>query len=340
MISGGGPKLGEDVPIIDIGAFRRGTDSERMKVAKEVDQACREIGFLTVVGHGIERRIIDSCYGSARAFFDLDTSEKQAVRQPSPDQVRGYSAVAAEGLSYSLGNASPGDLKESFTIGPPDVPDDEYFRCEAAGSHFAPNLWPERPDGLREAWLEYFSVMSDLAGLLMSIFAIGLDLPEDFFCDKIDKHISMLRAINYPDQVEAPLEGQLRAGAHTDYGSLTILRQESAPGGLQVQRGDGTWVDVPVVDDSFVINIGDLMAQWTNDRWLSTMHRVVNPPRHDALSSRRISLVFFHQPNYDAVISCLESCTDGGGPPKYPSVTSGDHLLGKFLKQTTFGGTR
>ncbi|MHB1486841.1 MAG: isopenicillin N synthase family dioxygenase [Acidimicrobiales bacterium] len=339
-MSSSAAKTAIDVPVIDITLFRTGTYEERLEVAKEVERACREIGFLTVVGHGVQRRVIDTCYATARAFFDLSLREKRAVEQPSPDQVRGYSAVGAEGLSYSLDNASPGDLKESFTIGPPDVPDDEYFHGESAGSHFAPNLWPDQPAGLREAWLEYFSAMSELSAVLMSIFAVGLELPVTFFSDKIDRHISMLRALNYPDQPEPPAEGQLRAGAHSDYGSLTILRQENAPGGLQVRRRDGVWIDVPVIDDSFVINIGDLMMQWTNDRWISTMHRVVNPPRDSALSSRRISLVFFHQPNYDAVISCLDSCTGDTAPAKYPPVTSGDHLLGKFLKQTTFGGTR
>ncbi|MHB1517244.1 MAG: isopenicillin N synthase family dioxygenase [Acidimicrobiales bacterium] len=340
MTDASGPGTDVDVPVIDIAPFRTGTASERLEVAKEVDKACREIGFLTIVGHGIERRVIESCYSTARSFFDLSSEEKMAVVQPSPDQVRGYSAVGAEGLSYSLGDASPGDLKESFTIGPPDVSDDAYFHCQAAGSHFASNLWPDRPVELREAWLEYFSSMSDLSAILMSIFAVGLDLPDSFFSDTIDRHISMLRALNYPDQPDEPAEGQMRAGAHSDYGSLTILRQENAPGGLQVRRQDGLWVDVPVIEDSFVINIGDLMMQWTNDRWISTVHRVVNPPRTSALSSRRISLVFFHQPNYDAVISCLDSCTGVAAPAKYPPVTSGDHLLGKFLKQTTFGGTR
>jgi isopenicillin N synthase-like dioxygenase len=147
----------------------------------------------------------------------------------------------------------------------------------------------------------------------------------------------MFRALHYPNQPDAPLEGQLRAGAHSDYGSLTIVRQEDRPGGLQVLDHSGEWVDVPVVDGGLVVNIGDLMAEWTNDRWVSTMHRVVNPPRDAAGDSDRVSLVFFHQPNYDAVIECLPSVLGPGEEPKYAVTTSGQHLYDKFVKQTSMG---
>lgn len=312
-----------------------GGAGEKEKVARLVGDACERIGFLTIVGHGVDQGVVDACSTTAKAFFDLPSQEKLRVAQPSPDQVRGYSAVGAEGLSYSLDEASPGDLKESFSVGPPDVPDDEYYTCDEAGPHFAPNLWPESPQGLRAAWERYFAAMADLSGSLMRIFALALDLPEEFFDDKIDRHISMLRVLNYPDQPEPPAEGQLRAGAHSDYGSLTILLQDAAPGGLEVLTPLGEWSPVPPVPGAFVVNIGDLMMQWTNDRWISTVHRVVNPPRDLAMSSRRQSIVFFHQPNYDTIVSSL----DTSAPARYEPVTSGDHLLSKFVKQTTFGGT-
>ena len=171
----------------------------------------------------------------------------------------------------------------------------------------------------------------------MKLFAVGLALPENFFQDKIDRHISMFRVLSYPNQLQEPEPGQLRAGAHSDYGSLTIVRVENKPGGLQVCNRAGAWVDVPFVPDSFVVNIGDLMMQWTNDTWISTLHRVANPPREQAGDSLRQSLVFFHQPNYDAVVSCLPGCLAPGEVPKYPPISSGDHLRNKFVKQTTFG---
>lgn len=325
-----------DVPIIDLSPWYGEDHSARTAVASQVARACEEIGFLTVTGHGVPDNVIDGCYGTARQFFELPLAEKLRWEQPSPDQVRGYSAVGAEGLSYSLDEVSPGDLKESFSVGPPDVPDEPYYTCDEAGAHFAPNLWPDRPVGFRPAWERYFQAMAGLSGTIMETFAMALGLPTDFFADKIDRHISMLRVLNYPDQPDEPLDGQLRAGAHSDYGSLTILRQEAAPGGLQVRDSGGRWVDVPAVPGALVVNIGDLMMQWTNDRWVSTMHRVVNPPRDVRGSSRRISVVFFHQPNYDTVVSSL----DRTAPAKYEPITSGEHLLRKFLKQSTFGGTR
>lgn len=325
------------VPVIDIGPYLRGTREGKSSVAKAVNQACQDIGFLMITGHGIAPDLIDRVDAAARSFFALPLEQKMEVKQPAPHVTRGYSAVGKEGLSYSLGEASPGDLKESFTIGPVDVPEDGYFRRPEAGQHFAPNLWPTCPQGFQGSWVEYYRAMSGLSAKLMRIFALALELPEFFFDDKIDRHISCLRVISYPNQVDEPLPGQLRAGAHSDYGSLTILRQEDRPGGLQVRNHQGEWVDAQPAPGSFTINIGDLMMQWTNDRWISNVHRVVNPPKEKAHDALRQSIVFFHQPNYDAVISCIPSCETEMLPAKYEPITSGDHLLNKFVKTTTFG---
>jgi isopenicillin N synthase-like dioxygenase len=132
-----------------------------------------------------------------------------------------------------------------------------------------------------------------------------------------------------------PQPWQLRAGAHSDYGSLTILKTEDKPGGLQVYTKTGIWVDVPIVAGCFVVNLGDLMGRWTNDHWVSTLHRVVNPPMESASMSRRQSLFFFHNPNYDAVIECIPSCQGPGNPPKYPVTTSGEHLRTQFVRTQT-----
>ena len=257
------------VPIVDIAAIHTGTAAEQAALAAAVDRACRDIGFLVITGHGVAPRLIERVEASSRAFFSLPLAEKQRLKRPKDDQVRGYSAVGDEGLSYSLGKKAPGDLKESLSIGPIDPPDDPYFNGPAAGPHFAPNLWPASVPDLRASWSEYFNTMSALSADLMRIFAMALRLPDDFFADKIDRHISMFRVLSYPNQADAPEPGQLRAGAHSDYGSLTIVKIEDRPGGLQVCNKAGEWVDVPVVPDSFVVNIGDLMMQWTNDLWRS-----------------------------------------------------------------------
>jgi len=327
-----------NVPVIDVGPYFSGYPAGRAEVARQIDQACRDIGFLVITGHGVSEQLADRVYNLSRQFFDLPIEEKMKCRRPAPDQVRGYARLGSEAAQYGLDRESPPDLNESLSIGPTDVDySDPYYTCREAGPHFAPNVWPDQVPGLREAWTEWFGVMERLARDLMRMFALALNLPERFFDDKIDRHISMFRVLNYPSQPHSPLPNQFRSGAHSDYGSLTILRIEDRPGGLQVCNKAGDWVSVPCVPGAFVVNIADLMMQWTNDRWISTMHRVANPPRDKALDSRRMSLVFFHQPNYDTLVECLPSCLGAGESPKYAPITSGDQLLSKFVRQTTFG---
>ena len=135
-----------------------------------------------------------------------------------------------------------------------------------------------------------------------------------------------------PATAKPPLPGQLRAGAHSDFGSVTLLATDGSPGGLQVKMPDGAWHDIMPVEGAYIVNLGDLMAQWTNDRWRSTLHRVVTPPLDLAANSRRHSMVFFHQPNFDALIECLPTCLAPGERPKYAPVTSGAHLHAQLAK--------
>ncbi len=323
------------VPIIDLEPYFSAGDSGKKQIAAQVDEACRDIGFLIVKNHRVPGDLIASMFRHSRHFFDQPLAAKHRIDQPNPDTVRGYSAVSEDSEASSLGEVTPGDLKESFSIGPIDVPNEDYYRQERAGPHFAANLWPNLPR-FQETFCTYFSVMSDLSACLMEIFALSLGLDKHFFEPKIDKAISMLRVINYPNQDTDVEKNQMRAGAHTDFGSLTIVCPDQAKGGLQVQNADGEWIDVPYVEGGLVVNIGDLMMRWVNDQWISTIHRVVNPPRGGDESHRRISLVFFHQPNYDAVIDCIPSCLAAGAAPRYKPITSGDHLTAKFVKTTTF----
>ena len=324
------------VPVIDIAPYRSGDRAAARDVAHQVGEACRDIGFLVIAGHGVDPRLVQGVDDTARAFFDLPLADKMRVARPAPDVTRGYVPLEGEAVAASRGEVTPGDLNESMMIGPVDVPDaDPYFRAPEAGKHFHPNLWPERPADLRPAWTAYFRAMGDLAVTVMRIFATALDLRETFFDDKIDRHISRLRLRNYPEQSEPPRPGQLRAGAHADYGSLTVLKAEANPGGLEVCNRAGDWVAVPIVPGTFVVDLGELMARWTNDRWPATLHRVVNPPRAEALGSRRQSIVFFHNPNYDAEIRCIPGCADPGRPEQYPVTTSGEHLKRQFVRTQT-----
>ena len=321
-----------NVPVIDVARFHDGDAAEKRAVAAQVGQAVNDIGFLVITGHGVPASLIERVQRVSNAYFDLPDEEKRRVLRPAPDVTRGYIPLEAESVGRSQGVDVPGDLNESLMIGPVDATDDPYFTGPQAGKHFHPNLWPEHPEELRALYEEYFRTMGGLAEDLMAMFALALGLDEQFFADKIDRHISRLRVRNYPAPLVPPLPGQLRAGAHCDYGSLTILRTEDKPGGLQVLNRAGEWVDVPIAPDSFIINIGELMARWTNERWKATLHRVVNPPAEKAAASRRLSLVFFHNPNYDAPVAALPGTVAPGESPKYPPTTSGDHLRAQFVR--------
>jgi isopenicillin N synthase-like dioxygenase len=247
---------------------------------------------------------------------------------------RGYAAEGTEALSYSLGEASPPDLFEAFNVGREILPEDEDEQVRGLrGSFLAPNLWPTRPAEFRATWLAYWAAMEELACTLMSVAAVGLGLDEDYFQPMIDRSISVMRAINYERSPGAPdmLPGQMRMGAHSDYGSLTILLADDVPG-LEIRLADGSWQPVPIPAGGFVVNIGDLLAEWTNDRWRSTVHRVVPPPVPAGDDRcRRRSVAWFQQPDHDAVVECLPTCTGPGNPPRYRPVRSGDHLMAKLL---------
>ena len=312
------------VPTIDI-------DRSPVEVGREIDDTLRTVGFFQIVHHGVSDDVAGTCWNTTRQFFDLPIEDKLRVERPEGG-LYGYFPIKSESLAQSIAGMSAGDLKESFNAGVgafgpvPHRPADE---TEAALS--APTSWPAALPELRTAWKGYFDEMNRLSARLMSLFALGLGLDGNFFAGKTDRSPSALRAINYPPQAVAPDEDQLRAGAHTDYGTLTILRQQSGRKGLQVRDDRSqSWVDVPAVEGALVINIGDLMARWTNDRWTSTLHRVVNPDVGEASSSRRQSMPFFHSANYSQLVECLPTCIGGGAI--YEPVLAGPYLAGKSRK--------
>ncbi len=318
-----------DFPIFSLARFEASTSSERAALADEVDRICSDTGFLAIADHGIPQATIDGAWTAARAFFDQPVEVKQRARAPYPGYPYGYLGPNSEALAASRGEKTPPDLKESFNGGPLRTPPG-MTDPEALSFCYAETIWPEAPAGFRAAWQDYYAAMEDLAARIMRLFAAALHLPEAYFADKIDYPVSALRALNYPEQRVAPEPGQQRAGAHSDYGSLTILLPQDGSKGLQILRRDGSWQDVPPVPGAFVINIGDLMQLWTNDRWRSTVHRVVNPANPEEARQRRQSFAFFHQPNWFAEISCLEACLAPGEAPRYEPVLSGPYLMGKF----------
>ena len=321
------------VPVIDIAPYLAGTPEGKRRVAAQLDRACREVGFYVIVGHGVDPGLVDEIEAVSREFFDLPLAEKMKVHIGKVPGGVGYSAIGDVALASTRGEATPPDLNETFQIAKVDVTDDAYFHNEAARGMIPRNRWPERPTALKDVYSRYYVRMGSLAADLMRLSALALDLPETYFDDKIDRHISRVNVRLYPEQKVAPLPGQLRAGAHTDYGTVTILKPGDAVGGLQIADAAGNWHDVPMIPGSFVINQGDLMARWTNDRWLSTLHRVANPPEEAKGGSRRLSIVFFHHPNYDATVSCLPTCVAAGTGPKYAQITVSDYYRMKKSQQ-------
>ena len=320
------------VPVIDLGPAFTGGERERRAVAKEIGRACEDIGFLMVTGHGISRALVKEAEDVSRKFFERPLEEKMRIVIRPGQSRRGYRSVGASTLVARPGQEPPPpDLRESFVSGPQPIAGDPYFQTKNAERFFEPNVWPEHPSGMQLAFDAYYTSCALLAFKLMRLFALALEMPETFFDDKINHHISGLNATRYPKQTIQPKPGQLRAGQHTDYGSLTILATDGSPGGLQVWL-DGDWQDVMPVPDAFIINLGDLMAQWTNERWRSTLHRVVNPPQDVAPSTDRLSLVFFHQPNFDAPVECLSTCVASGDAPKFNPTTSGEHLMAEIAR--------
>ncbi len=320
----------DTVPVIDVGPFLR-KESAGDAVPAAIARACEDIGFFTIVGHGVDPVLADRILAAAREFFSRPLAEKLAVRPRAPGQPRGFRAMGDEGLAYTRAGAAAFDMKEVFQVGP-SYDDSPYYRATDALPHFMPNVWPERPAEFRPAVETYYAAMERLAATLMEACALALSLPAAWFAPRIDRHISALRILHYPPQPDAPAPDQLRAGAHSDYGTLTILLSENVSAGLQVLNRRGDWVDVHAPPGSYVINVGDLLMRWTNDRWVSTLHRVVNPPRDRAGADRRLSLVFFHHPNYDAEVRCIESCLRPGEAPKYPPVNAGPYRVEKYTQ--------
>ncbi|MGB3736166.1 MAG: 2-oxoglutarate and iron-dependent oxygenase domain-containing protein [Ilumatobacter sp.] len=324
-----------DVPVIDVSAFvqeqdrdaPRTADAER--IGAEVDRACREVGFFSVVGHGVDEAVVDSAYREAMAFFDLAMPDRLSVARPEAGYPYGYNPFSAEALNRSIGGDAPPDLKETFNVGPIDAPKLDGVVDADQRAIYAPNLWPAARPALRPAIEAYYRSMSELASTLMRVFAVSLGLDDDWFDPFVDRHPSALRLAHYPALASAPPIGSQRAGAHTDYGTLTILRLDDEPG-LQVESLDDEWVDVKAPQGALVVNLGDLMQRWTNDRWRSTMHRVVVPD--GGSGRRRLTMPFFHNANWDAVVECI---VGDGESPRHEPVTAGGHLMAKFRSTVT-----
>jgi isopenicillin N synthase-like dioxygenase len=324
-LTGARVPLGE-VPVIDFGPFLAGSAAERKRVALEIGRACRDIGFFYVVDHGVPLALIERVFAEARRFFALPPERKAEIAIEKSPCHRGWFALGGENLDPAK-QKETGDYKEGIKIGR-DLPPDHPLVKGGLPLH-GPNQWPSGLPGWKETMQEGYGALSRLGREIMHAFALALELPEAHFDRWLTGPMATLGPLHYPPQSGRITEARIGAGAHTDFGCLTILAQDPV-GGLQVRNSAKRWIDAPYVPGSFVVNIGDMMERWTNGLFASTQHRVINTSGKD-----RYSLPFFFDPDFNADLTVLETCTGPGNPPRYPPTTGGQHLLDRI--DETFG---
>lgn len=300
-----------EIPIIDIAALIDG--SNPMKVAHEIGYVCENIGFLYIKNHGVDKQLIKDAYTQAEAFFSLPLEQKQQLNiMHSGQTLRGYIPMYGENVDPE----NTRDFKECFDFGLDEA---------TVSPFFGPNQMPESPASFKETFEQYHDAMMKLSQKLISAIALSLGLPADYFAKLQQKPITIQRLLHYPPQMGKVTLEEIGIGAHTDYGFLTILSQDSV-GGLQVQNREGEWVSAPPVEDTFIVNIGDLVQTFTNDRYLSTAHRVINTS-----GKERYSVPFFIDLDFDAEVSVVPTCYDDNNPAKYQSYTCGQHKYKRFV---------
>lgn len=318
------------VPTIDISAWvGRGSPDARAAVVAAVDHACRTVGFMQIVGHGIPDAAVADLAEGLDEFFALPLETKKTYVRPAGEN-RGYSPPKSESLSYSLG-VDPvtrmNDFFEAFNVGTSAA---EYPGSTATPEDYAANTWPTDTTVFEPAVRTYYDEARRVAHTLTRVFAAALRVPEDFFDDLTGHSIDVLRMNNYalpPGTIE--LDGELTGmGEHTDFGLVTVLWADQVKG-LQVLGSDGSWNDVSPADGALLVNLGDVAARLTNDRWMSTLHRV-KPPVIDGTIERRRSAAFFHDGNADAMIAPLPHFVSPDAPALYDPVTVREHIAAKL----------
>jgi isopenicillin N synthase-like dioxygenase len=312
------------LPIIDVSRLSAGDAAPRRAVAAELHRACLDKGFFYVVGHGVPPGLIDAVLAQTRTFFAQPLQTKLAVDMKRSSCNRGYEPLRGQRLEAD----APADLKEGFYLGLDLPPDDPRVRAQRFNR--GPNLWPADLPGFRPTMRAYFAAMLDLGERLMAGLALALGLPEDHFAGFVREPLAGLRLLHYPPQPATAAPNEKGAGAHTDFGSLTLLLQDDI-GGLQVwDAHSAAWSDAAPVAGAYVVNLGDIIARWTNDRYRSTLHRVIN-----ASGRERYSVPFFFAGNPDQLVECIPACLAAGEHPRYEVTTIEQHLQQMYRK--TYG---
>ncbi|MFF4549795.1 isopenicillin N synthase family dioxygenase [Streptomyces sp. NPDC001406] len=310
------------IPTIDLRPWLGGDAEARGDIARTVDRALQTAGFLLVTGHGVEPGLRSAVREAARRFFTLPVEAKQAYEAKVGG--RGWLGPGAEANAYAEGTETPPDLKESLTFATHEPFEDPVVNAE----WYAPNVWPGEVPELRPLCERYLGEMAALEKRLLSLLGHALGLEPDFFSRHMDHPTYGFNINWYPgtEVIGEPLPGQFRIGPHTDFGTVTILDRQAGRGGLQIHTDEGGWRDAPFDPAAFTINIGDLMARWTGDRWRSGRHRVLPPPS-DAPTEELMSLVYFGECTPGTLV---ESVPAPVGRVAYPPVDSHVYLREKL----------
>jgi isopenicillin N synthase-like dioxygenase len=305
------------IPVINFSLFVDSDVRNRQTVVKQIYQACHEIGFMYLHNHGISLDLIKQVFSKSKAFFNLPLEIKQQLAWSNEFNNQGYVGIERERLDAN----KPGDLKEAFNVGRKDAvtrgrDDAENFFVSCLSS-------PAKDSCI----LAFYQACTELTNRILQAFALALQLPEDFFTTRHTEQNHTLRLLHYPPVQQLPQPGQVRAGEHSDYGSITLLFQDEI-GGLEIQTTAGQWIAAPAIPDTIIVNTGDLMQRWTNHVFCSTKHRVIIPS-DERVKQSRYSVAFFCHPNDDTEIACLESCQKEH-TPIYPTILAGEYLLSRL----------
>lgn len=303
------------LPVIDISGLSSPNLADRKIVGANLRAACLDKGFFYISNHGVREDLVADVFAEAAAFFALPAEQKAEVDKAKSKANRGYEPLQGQ----TLEPGAPPDLKEGYYIGPEHEPDDP--RVIAGMFNHGPNQWPSQRPRFRPVMEAYRDIMLDLSAMMMRGIALSLDLPENYFDSYTNDVMATVRLLHYPPQPAQGDPAQKGAGAHTDFGGLTLLRQGDV-GGLQVwDQASGSWIHADPLPGTYVVNLGDMISRWTNDRYRSTVHRVVN-----VSGQERYSVPFFYTGNYAFKVECIPTCLAPGERPKYPPITVEQHM--------------
>ncbi len=305
--------LFDTVPSLDLADFTNGSAQQKAEFVSKLGEAYSNIGFVSIKNHGLSDELTSNLYRSVEEFFRLPDEAKKKYEKPELAGQRGY---ISKGKEKAKGR-NTGDLKEFFHVGQPS---------ENARPDYPENIWPSEVLDLKKYTTEAFDTLLHAGIHMLKAIALYLELPENYFDDKVKQGNSILRPIHYfpiEDPDSLPPDA-VRAAEHGDINLITLLMGASADG-LQVLRRDGKWIPITALPDQIVVNVGDMLERHSNSKLKSTIHRVVNPPR-ELMHTSRFSIPFFLHPVSEMDLTCLDNCVDLEHPKSFEDITAGDFL--------------